>query len=109
MPPMMGILAEEALEAEAGEVFLVGGDGDVFLDLDRLVQPVPPGSVGHHAAGELVDDLDLAVGVDQILLVADEAVAGGERLRDQFLAAALALPEARSPGRALRAGPARAR
>ena len=74
MPPMIGILAEEPLEAEAREVFLVGGDRDVFLHLDRLVQPVPPGSVGHDAAGEFVDDLHLAVVVDEVLLVADVAV-----------------------------------
>ena len=93
MPAMIGILAEETLEAQAGQVFLVGGDGDAFLDLDRLMQPVPPGAVGHHAAGEFVDDLNFAIFADQILLVANKAVAAGQRLRDQFFAAALALPE----------------
>jgi hypothetical protein len=38
------------------------------------MQAMPPGSVGHHAAGEFVDDLHL-VGVDQILFVAEEAPA----------------------------------
>ena len=73
---MMRILAEESLEAEPGQVFLVGGDGDVFLHLDRLVQPMPPGSVGHDAAGEFVDDLDFPIVVDEILFIADEAVTG---------------------------------
>ena len=53
------ILPEKSLKAEAGEVFLVGSDRDVFLHFDRLVQAMPPGAVGHDAAGEFVDDLHL--------------------------------------------------
>src|SRR5260221_7400647 len=54
-----------------------------------------PGAVGHYAAGELVDDLHLAVlGIDQVLLVAHVTVGRGQGERNQFLAAAAALPEA---------------
>ena len=81
MPAMCGVLAEEPLEADAGEVLLVAGDLDAFLHLDRLVQAVPPGAVGHHAAGELVDDLHgVVLRVDQVLLVAHVAVPRGDGL-----------------------------
>ena len=58
------------------------------------MQPVAPRPVRHHSAGELVDDLDLAVLANEVLLVADEAVPRRQRLGDQLLAAALSLPEA---------------
>ncbi len=93
------ILAEKALKAHAGQVFFVGGDLDVFFHFDRLVQTMPPRSIGHHAAGEFVDDGNFALVIDEILLIANKAMPRGERLRHQFFAAALAAPETIAAGK----------
>ncbi len=53
-----------------------------FLGLDRLVQAVAPVPAGHQAAGELVDDDDLAV-LDDVVHVALVEVVGLERVVDQ--------------------------
>ena len=50
-----------------------------LFGLDGLVQPLGVAASLHDAAGELVDDLDLAVG-DHVLLVAMEHVLGLEGL-----------------------------
>jgi hypothetical protein len=50
-----------------------------FLGLDRLVEPVGPAPPVHHAAGELVDDDDLAV-LDDVVDVALEHDVGAQRL-----------------------------
>ena len=44
-------------------------DGDAFLGLDRLVEPLRPAAAFHDAPRELVDDLDLAV-LDDVVDVA---------------------------------------
>ena len=54
-------------------------DADALLGLDRLVQALRPAAAFHDPAGELVDDLDLAV-LDDVVDVAVE-----ERLRLQRL------------------------
>ncbi len=53
--------AEVVLERDGRERLVFALDLDVLLGLDRLVQPVAPAPAGHEAAGELVDDEDLAV------------------------------------------------
>ena len=65
--------AEVVLEGDGGERLVLALDLDAFLGLDRLVQAVGPAPAGHHAAGELVDDDDLAV-LDQVVDVALEQV-----------------------------------
>jgi hypothetical protein len=56
-------------------------DLDALLGLDRLVQAVGPAPARHLAAGELVDDDDLAV-LDDVVDVALEQRVGLERLVD---------------------------
>src|SRR3546814_19182419 len=56
-------------------------DLHAFLGLDRLVQAVGPAAAVHHAAGEFVDDDDLAV-LDDIIGVELEHHDGLERLVD---------------------------
>ncbi len=61
--------AEVVLEGDGGERLVFLADGDAFLGFDRLVEAVGPAAAGHQAAGELVDDDDLAV-FDDVLDVA---------------------------------------
>ena len=53
--------AEVVLDGDGGEGLRLALDLHPFLGLDRLVQPVRPAAARHDAAGELVDDQDLAV------------------------------------------------
>ena len=53
--------AEVVLEGDRGHGLVLGLDIDALLRLDRLVQALRPATPVHHAAGELVDDDDLAV------------------------------------------------
>ena len=72
--------AEEVLEGDGRHrpgLFL---DPHVLLRLDRLVQAVRPAAPGEDAAGELVDDEDLAVVGDEVV-----DVALVERVRAQAL------------------------
>ena len=75
----LGIHAEIVLEGDRGHRLVLGLDLDAFLGLDRLVQPVRPAPPVHHAAGELVDDDDLAV-LDDVIDVALEHHVGAQRL-----------------------------
>ena len=59
-----------------------------------------PRTVGHHAPGELVDDLHL-VFRDEVLLVAVEEIQRRERLADEFLATVRPRPHAAQMGRDL--------
>ena len=61
--------AEVVLEGDGGERLVFLADGDAFLGFDGLVQAIGPAAAGHEAAGELVDDDDLAV-LDHVLDVA---------------------------------------
>jgi len=61
--------AEVVLEGDGGEGLVLLADGDALLCLDRLVESVGPAAAGHEAAGELVDDDDLAL-LDDVLDVA---------------------------------------
>ena len=60
--------AEVVLDRDRREGARLALDLDAFLRLDGLVQAVAPPATGHEAAGELVDDDDLAV-LDDVLLV----------------------------------------
>src|SRR5215207_6098577 len=71
--------AEVVLERDRGERLVLLLDADALLRLDRLVQPLRPAPAVEDAAGELVDDLDLAVN-DRVVDVALVQRLGLERL-----------------------------
>ena len=73
--------AEVVLEGDRGQGLVLGLDLDALLGLDRLVQAVGPAPAGHQAAGELVDDDDLAVLDDVVDVLLVEGV-GAQRLLD---------------------------
>ena len=55
------VQAEVVLERDRREGDVLLADPDALLGLDRLVQALAPAPALHDAAGELVDDLDLAL------------------------------------------------
>ena len=65
----LAVHAEEVLEGDRGDRLVLFADLHVFLGLDRLMQAVRPAPTRHRAAGELVDNDDLAV-LDDVLDVA---------------------------------------
>ena len=69
--------AEVILERDRGERHVFRLDGDVLLRLERLMQAFRIAPARHHAAGELVDDDDLAV-ADDVVLVALEQLVGAQ-------------------------------
>ena len=73
--------AEVVLEGDRGERLVLGLDLDVLLGLQRLVQAFRVAPALHHAAGELVDDDDLAA-FDDVVAVALEQLVGLQRLVD---------------------------
>ena len=73
--------AEVVLERDRGERLVLRLDRLVLLGLQRLVQPFRIAPARHHAAGELVDDHDLAVAHD-VVLVALEQLVRAQRLID---------------------------
>ena len=73
--------AEVVLERDRGERLVLGLDRLVLLGLERLVQAFRIAAARHHAAGELVDDDDLAV-ADDVVLVALEQLVRAQRLVD---------------------------
>ena len=73
--------AEVVLERDRRERLVLPLDLDVLLGLDRLVEPVGPAAAGENAAGELVDDQDLAV-LDHVLDVPPVERMGAQRLLD---------------------------
>ena len=79
MPDELLVHAEEVLEGDGRERLVLALDLHAFLGLDRLVQAVAPAAARHQAAGELVDDDDLAV-LDHVV-----DVALVERVRAQAL------------------------
>ena len=100
-PGELVVEAEVVLQRDRGERLVLLLDADALLRLDRLVQALRPAAAFHDPAGELVDDLDLAV-LDDVVDVALE-----ERLRLQRLVQVVGeLPVARvvevvDPDRAL--------
>ena len=69
------IEAEVVLEGDGGEGLVFLADGHAFLGFDGLVQAIGPAATRHEAAGELVDDDDLAL-FDHVLDVALVEVVG---------------------------------
>ena len=71
MPGELLVHAEVVLDRDRRERLRLALHLHAFLRLDRLVQPVGPAAARHRAAGELVDDQDLAVlhDVVHVLLV----------------------------------------
>ena len=67
--------AEVVLEGDGGEGLVFLADGDAFLGFDGLMEAVGPAAAGHEAAGELVDDDDLAL-FDDVLDVALVEIVG---------------------------------
>ena len=72
--------AEVVLERDRRERDVLLADRDALLGLDRLVQALAPAAALHDAAGELVDDLHLAV-LDDVVDVALVERLRLERLR----------------------------
>ena len=56
----------EVLEGYGGEGLVLPSDANLFLGLDRLVEPIGVSSPEHQPAGELVDDYYLPVLVDVV-------------------------------------------
>ena len=73
--------AEIVLEGDRGQRHVFRLDDGVFLGLQRLVQAFRIAAAFHHAAGELVDDDDLAV-LDDVVAVLLEQLVGLQRLVD---------------------------
>ena len=78
------VLAEVVLEGDGRERLVLALDLDLLLGLDRLVQAVAPAAARHQAAGELVDDDDLAV-LHHVVDVALEERVRAQRLVDVVL------------------------
>ncbi len=75
---------EEVLNGHAGRGDRFQGDLQPLLGLDGLVQSILPLASGHHTAGELVDDDDLAVDRD-VIAVFEIGDLGAERSLDVFV------------------------
>ena len=73
------IQTEVVLQGDGGQGLVLLAYEHALFGLDGLVQALRIAAALHDAAGELVDDLDLAVG-DHVLLVAVEHVLGLQRL-----------------------------
>jgi hypothetical protein len=73
--------AEVVLEGDGGVGRGLPLDLHPFLGLERLVQALRIAPTRHHAAGEFVDDDDLAV-LHDVVGVAAEQLVGAQRLRD---------------------------
>jgi hypothetical protein len=65
---------EIILEGDRGERLILRLDRLALLGLERLVQAFRITAAGHHAAGELVDDHDLAVAHDVVLVALEQLV-----------------------------------
>ena len=76
------VQTEVVLERDRCQRLVFALDPHAFLGFDRLVQAVGPAPAGHLAAGELVDDHDLAV-LDQVLDVAPVEVVRAQPLVDR--------------------------
>ena len=75
----MLVETEIVLEGDRGERLVLGLYLDAFLGLKRLMQALRIAAAFHHAAGELVDDDDLAV-LHDVILVAHEQLVRAKRL-----------------------------
>ena len=91
------VAAEEALVRDACQRLALTGKRTALLHLDQLMQAALPRTIGHGAAGVLVDDHDLAL-FHQVVLVALELMQRRERLLHQLLAPVGTGPEAAHAG-----------
>ena len=66
--------AEVVLEGDGGERLVLRLDRHMLLGFQRLVQAFRIAAAGHHAAGELVDDDDLAIADDIVLVALEQAM-----------------------------------
>ena len=73
------IQTEVVLQGDGGQGLVLLAYEHALFGLDGLVQALGVTAAFHNAAGELVDDLDLAVG-DHVLFIAVEHVLGLQRL-----------------------------
>ena len=73
------IQTEVVLQGDGGQRLVLLAHEHALFGLDGLMQALGVAAAFHDATGELVDDLDLAVG-DHVLLVAMEHVLGLQRL-----------------------------
>ena len=78
-PAELVVEAEVVLEGDRRERLVLLADRDALLGLDRLVEALRPAPALEDAAGELVDDLHLAVD-DRVVVVALEQRLGLKRL-----------------------------
>jgi hypothetical protein len=69
-PGELVVEAEEVLEGNRGQRDVLALDGNPLLRFDGLMQTVGPATPSQDAAGELVDDQDLAVLGDHVVLIA---------------------------------------
>ena len=77
----LGVQAEEILERDGRKRLVLAGDGHALLGLDSLMQALVIAAAVHQAAGEFVDDDDLAV-LDDIVDIALHDAAGLHGLID---------------------------
>ena len=70
---------EVVLQRDGRERLVLGLDAHALFGFDRLVETLAPAPTLEDAAGELVDDLHLALG-DDVVLVAVEQLLGAQRL-----------------------------
>ena len=75
------VKAEEILEGDGRKRLVLAGDGHALLGLDGLMQTLVIAAAVHQAAGELVDDDDLAV-LDDVVDVTLHNAARLHRLMD---------------------------
>ena len=72
--------AEVVLEGDGGQSAVLPRDGDALFGLDGLVQAIGIAAADHEAAGELIDDDDLAVLHDIVDIPLHDAAGGDARL-----------------------------
>ena len=70
----LAIKAEVILEGDRGQRHVFRLDLDMLLGFERLMQPFRIAAPRHHAAGEFVDDDDLALAHDVILVALEQLV-----------------------------------
>ncbi|MPL60832.1 hypothetical protein SDC9_06394 [bioreactor metagenome] len=73
-PGQLVVKAEVVLEGDRGEGHVLGLDRHALFRLDRLMQTVGQAPALHHAAGEFVDQHDLAAGDDIVLILVEQLV-----------------------------------
>jgi hypothetical protein len=81
IPGELAVEAEVVLEGDRGDGLVFLADAHAFLGLDRLVQALGPAPSRHGAAGEFIDDDDLAVPDDVLDVLLVEHVRAQRRVQ----------------------------